>query len=506
MSLVVAAALLVCASTGSARSDPNCGPVYLVYAGPYSTSPASSFGHLFLVLQPDDDLPLLLWDVVSFNAETHGAGPLRFLFRGVTGGFLGSFRTVKFHQKVRDYEVLEDRDLWIIRLRTSYREREALDVVLAEVKGRWFPYTFFSRNCAYYLQQLLARTLSDLPEPQGTVSPVEVLELAIRVGLAEASYYRPAASKSLSSRVRELSEPVHAKLRRGDWRDLASDYEWLRGLSAEERVFIQEYFRLKTLHTDEPLDVEIQEGLALLRLLNAQQIGSPNKQLTGNSPGYPRAFPCFHSYGKLTISSCFPQRRVSRIRIRYRPAVHGLADSWIGHRKVNTLELLTVELSIAGNLLQPRLDELVLFRQRSLAPADWITTNSSWMLEAAIKRGGLFGSGILHSCIRAGIGRTKEHADVAFIYFLMTSTLLRSSDDRLALAPGIHTGALYLVSDTWRIGVQWDWYGNVVDWRSTYDEIDLWIHHDVGETWGMSVRYLTKNELNDFTFAVERYF
>jgi len=45
--------------------------VYVVFAGPYPTVPSSSFGHLFLLLEPkrENNRPFLLWDVIDYSAN-----------------------------------------------------------------------------------------------------------------------------------------------------------------------------------------------------------------------------------------------------------------------------------------------------------------------------------------------------------------------------------------------------------------------------------------------------
>jgi hypothetical protein len=42
---------------------------------------------------------------------------LAFLVKGVLGGFDGQYHRMLFHENSRDYELLEDRDLWLLELR-----------------------------------------------------------------------------------------------------------------------------------------------------------------------------------------------------------------------------------------------------------------------------------------------------------------------------------------------------------------------------------------------------
>lgn len=486
---LIIALLLVCTGTGWGKTCDDQGPAYLVYAGPYSTSPSSAFGHLFLVLQPKLDVPLPLWDVVSFSAETHGAGPVRFFFAGITGGFQGTYKTKKFHEQVRDYELLEDRDITMVQLRLSKQEREAIHHYVAENKGTQYPYTFFSRNCAFYLQQLLACVSASVPQPSGAVSPMGVMELIINNGLAEASYFRPAISAQLVELAQRAQDSSVARVQESDWRELASDHEWLNGLPLLDRTFLQRYFHWKTLQTKEPLDKATSAGLAQLRLLNSREISKPEADLDTNAPGKPAPFPEFHGYGKLSLASGLWSDQGRKISLRYRAAQHDVADPWQGYRLVNTLELLAVEISSDADRWHPRLEEFTVFSQRSLVPVNLVTSNASWMLELSAKRGGLFGPSAMHSGIRTGWGRTKRVVGNSYFHGLVTGALLGSVDDGIALAPGVQMGLSALVSDRLRGGLQWDWHKDLFELANSFGEFSAWVRYDLGGNFGTTFKF-----------------
>jgi len=173
--------------------------------------------------------------VVTFNAETYGANPLRFVTVGIAGGFLGRYQRTDFHEKTREYELFDDRDLWLVRLTLSRDERIALEEALNATRGRWYPYTFFDQNCAYYLQSILAEATGSIPEPSGIISPTSVVEAILRSPLAGQSFIRPAASQRLETLARSAHDHVVARLKADDWQAVAADTIWLASLSTPGR-------------------------------------------------------------------------------------------------------------------------------------------------------------------------------------------------------------------------------------------------------------------------------
>ena len=74
--LACALLALACDTADATPVRHEYGPAYLAYAGPYSGSPSSAFGHIFLVLARSPEDPLPLWEVVTFTAVTHDVDPV----------------------------------------------------------------------------------------------------------------------------------------------------------------------------------------------------------------------------------------------------------------------------------------------------------------------------------------------------------------------------------------------------------------------------------------------
>jgi hypothetical protein len=463
--------------------------VYLGYAGPYSSSPASAFGHLFLVVPSGSDNPLPLWEVVTFGADTQGAGPLRFIGVGVFGGFLGSYQRVPFHEKITEYEQLQDRDLWLVRLILTDRQRGDLAERLAGTSGQWYPYTFFGQNCAYYLQLLLAEAIGTLPEPRGITSPIAVIEAAFSSGIAGPAFYRRSWSGRLRQLSGDLSADVKARLTPRDWLSTAADTSWISGLSADDRHFVQQYFAGQASGLQSPVSAESNRGIALLRLLNGRA-GLGRSNLGVESIGEPIPSPLFHRYGRFSFSSLNANKAGPRLSVRYRAALHDFWDSSLGHRPINAMDLLAIEVSSPVGRVKPRIEQVVLFSQRALGPSDWITSRKSWMLELLGRRGGLYGADVFQLEARVGVGKTIRAGRSSYLYGLATLAGLGVVSRDIGISPGWEFGVAWQPGSRWSAGLRWSRETHFGNWSRFQQRLITWIRRDFGQFWGIRVGFL----------------
>lgn len=459
------------------------GPAYLVYAGPYSSSPPSAFGHLFIVLSDDSDTPIMLWDVISFTAETYGAGPLRYLAVGITGGFLGRYQQLKFHQKARDYQYIDDRDLWFMKLNVTARQQARIAYFLHESTDQWYPYTFFKRNCAFYIQELLATVTGVIEQPSGTVSPIEVFQTVSKSSLAGPCYHRPSTSKRLRDAAQHVSAQARSTLQSTDWRTAAADTAWISSLDHNDRLFVLDYLKWKSRHYTLPISSPTQQGLELLRVLNAQAVKHRTSHVE-NLPGHQIPLPGFHSYPKLELAIQSYSGDKQRVHLRYRPALHGHTDPWTGHRPVNTIEILSVALSHPFRGSSTRIDEITLFSQRSIQPSTWISPQTSWLLEAATLRGGIFGPDVLNSHLKMGYGFSRELLPESCIYILGTGAIIGQFGVGQMIAPGFEAGAITYGPHHWRCGIRYFQERNLSKLTQLHERLSFWIHYDIGANWG----------------------
>ena len=129
-----------------------------IYSSFYFNNPASMFGHTLLRLDKKGrtEEQRLLDYAVNYAAvvadEDNGA---TFAFLGVFGGYQGHFSMLPYYMKVREYNDMENRDMWEYRLTLNAEQLDRIVRHIWEQGSTYYDYFFFRENCSYHLLSLL---------------------------------------------------------------------------------------------------------------------------------------------------------------------------------------------------------------------------------------------------------------------------------------------------------------------------------------------------------------
>ncbi|MEK7285988.1 MAG: DUF4105 domain-containing protein [Nitrospirota bacterium] len=150
---------------------------FLLVSG-YLGNPASTFGHALLKLNTDvPDDPLGFFDLtINYGALIpEHENPLRYIVRGLSGGYEAGFSDRYFYTQDLVYTRTEFRDMWEYRLALSDQEQTLLILYIWEIVGKKFTYYFLDKNCAYRLAELLNMVIDEevVGEAHGWYLPVE---------------------------------------------------------------------------------------------------------------------------------------------------------------------------------------------------------------------------------------------------------------------------------------------------------------------------------------------
>ena len=188
--------------------------VFLVFSSYYLESPASAFGHTLLRFSKhqanyNGKHNELMDDGINYGATVTSTNPLLYTILGSTGGFKGSFASVPYFYKIREYNDFESRDLWSYQLNLTDGEKERLVDHLWEVGHSYFDYYFFTENCS---QKMLAILDAANPSwellkrnPYFVVPGVTLKTVASTPGLLGTITFRPSAKKVFLDAYRQLS-------------------------------------------------------------------------------------------------------------------------------------------------------------------------------------------------------------------------------------------------------------------------------------------------------------
>ena len=211
--------------------------VTLIFPAAYINNPSSMYGHTLLRIdgKDQDEKTRLLAYAINYAANTNETNGIAFAINGLFGGYVGTFSIMPYYLKVREYNDLENRDIWEYELDLTPEEIDRLLMHLWELGPVWFDYYFFDKNCSYYLLEVLEVARSDLDLtarfrrwaiPSDTVRAVVEQE-----GLLKRTAYRPSNATLIQHRLGLMDENARKLAFRLTRADPASDADATRGLS-----------------------------------------------------------------------------------------------------------------------------------------------------------------------------------------------------------------------------------------------------------------------------------
>ena len=92
---------------------------------------------------------------ISYAAAGNEAEGMAFALKGLAGLYPGEFSNSPYYLRIRDYNDLENRDIWEYELNLTPPEIERLLAHAWELGPTRFDYYFFDENCSYHLLSLL---------------------------------------------------------------------------------------------------------------------------------------------------------------------------------------------------------------------------------------------------------------------------------------------------------------------------------------------------------------
>ena len=128
--------------------------VTMVFPTAHINSPASMYGHTFLRVSSNKDTPLIS-NAINFAAKTTDTNGFIFAYKGLFGEYEGRYSILPYYEKIKEYNNLEQRDMWEYDLDLTQDEIDRLILHTYELKDSYSDYFFFKENCSYSILWLL---------------------------------------------------------------------------------------------------------------------------------------------------------------------------------------------------------------------------------------------------------------------------------------------------------------------------------------------------------------
>lgn len=381
-----------CARYRQWRAGIAANKVTLIFPSAYLNSPASMYGHTFLRLDPKPEerksggLPLLSY-AVNYAANGNENEGLGFAFKGLTGLYAGQFTNAPYYIRIREYNDLENRDIWEYELNLTPKEIDRLMAHTWELGPTVFDYYFFDENCSYHLLSLI-----DAARPELQLSeqftwwavPLDTIKaIARQPGLLNAVRYRPANSSELQYRAQLLAPQGAAMAKSVMQGHLSIDDLRVIEPSPERRALILETAERLTAYDAtrrESVDSETQKRR--MTLLTARAALPSGPALTVPTPKWEPT----QGHDTARIDLLIGQRNGrGLVTLQARPAYHELMDTEDGYQRgaAITFFSLAVSKTTDGHV---QLEQFVPVDIASLSPREPLLSAKSWRVHVGYER------------------------------------------------------------------------------------------------------------------------
>lgn len=389
--------------------------LYLVFAGPYTASPSSAFGHMFILLEPNDEnyKNIQLWESVNYAADVDDHSEVSTLISGVIGTLDGQFEILPFYKKIRDYSYSESRDMWLFPLKLDQEEKDRFSDFINDNIGQKTQYRFSDKNCATRVLEALSYTIEDDFSAGPLVLPQQIIEHSeIKERLSEPLFIENVESQLLdvykTFEKRDFGIEEVEKLENNEIVRLLKTYEWLYNNS----------------HSS--FNLEKNEFIRDLRYRVGQQESEFQLSEVRRKPFN------IHYPGRVGAAYNYHDKFGKSINLEFRLGLHDFEDLSATYPKFDYINLFSIDVNFNKDSFL--VNELWVFHQSSRQPANNFRSPLSWTIGLGGRRNDLSKYSETEIGAFLGVGRTyslfEDHWTISFI---------------------ANIDPVYVVNDKWRV-------------------------------------------------------
>ena len=424
----------------------------IIFPSAHINSPASMFGHTFLLLNSGFNSRLLSFAInYQASADPNVENGFSFAFKGLLGMYDGRFSILPYYEKIKEYRDFENRDIWEFDLNLSYDEVVQMYRHIWELGDAWSWYYFFDENCSYNILWLLevARPSLELRKKFiYQVNPPETLFVMRDAGLITKQTYRPSRRSKLLAYekvmgfgdVRKAKQVAKGKLAPSA---IASDSTLTldqKQYILESSIEMSEYWYAKDKLDKEEYTQIVHDSASVRSKLGASEavdIPVPSSPLMGN-----RGLRVSPMYFVNTDSQNLTQQGLG---LDFRLAYHDITDNDRGYLTGAQIEVLRI-LGFSGIDSEHKgyahIHQATIFSLASFGMMSKFFTPFSYRLESGFSRQFLYNN--LRYYLAFGGGFSTRIGDYSYVYYLLEPTLYfnasNTADFLLANAFGIVLG------------------------------------------------------------------
>lgn len=424
----------------------NTTSVVLVFAAAQLNSPSSMYGHTFLRFDPEnvERHSTYLSYALNFGA-TVSEGDTGFLYaaRGLTGGYPGNFAANPYFEKIKEYNRLENRDLWEYKLNLTQDEINTMLAHMWELKGINFDYYFFDENCSFRLLELLdvarpgLKLVDNFPV---TTIPLDTVRVIENAGLVSDVFYRESILTELESQLTQLSQSEQALvLALSKDEQLLTSSQFTALTIDKQQIIVDSAYRyLRYQNTFNGRQKEVtRRSFLLLRHLNKNTVDIKRDVITPTRPDKGH---------KTTMWSAGLGEKDKQpyLQLQYRGSYHDLLDPSDGYYSGMSLNMVNAIIRVYRDD-KIKLEKAELFDIVSLSTRNEFFTPWSWKANVSVEQQWTAGKDTLVTQGSGGGGVSYQPLKNSHLFLLATARVEfnKKLDNLISIAPGLQVGFLY---------------------------------------------------------------
>lgn len=426
----------------------------LVFPAAYINGPASTFGHTLIRIDSDYQSKLLSY-AVTYSAFADDTNGILYAFKGISGFYKGYFTILPYYEKIKEYNDLEQRDIWEYSLNLSEEETSRMLLHLWELKDIYSYYYFFDENCSYTLLFLLEAARPSLhltDEFNLWVIPIDTVRSLEGNGLTKEVIYRPSRGtkiRHIESLMDDEAQETALKILRNELKaddlDKTDEGDNLKILDLTAEV-VQARFNRRDISK------ETYQSQFLSILKARSRLGqSGDNSYNIERPARPDEG---HGSNRLSLGLGFTGNDFFQ-DIRYRAAQHELSDPDIGYIEGSEIVFFGFALrNIPDKEL--RLENLDMINIVSISPRDRFFRPVSWKVKTGLLQKTMSDGkeGLVYQLNPGGGFAFKSN--LFGLYYFMVETDLNVGggyDDNYSLGVGPSFGVIRGITWFWKVNL-----------------------------------------------------
>jgi len=438
----------------------------LIYPSAYIRGPGAMFGHTLLRIDSKTSDDLLSYAVNYAAIVPQTTNVLTYIYKGISGGFKGYYSLKPYYSKIKEYNDLEQRDIWEYELNLTAEEVQNMVLHILELQDIYSDYHFLGENCAFNLLFLLeaARPSLKLTEQYWNrlgfwVIPSDTIEVIRGAGLISKIDYRPALATRINY-YSAISKPTIRNLafdiatQRSEPRTVEvinlSDGDKVKSLNLAAEFIQYRYSRMELKQEEYQ-----QQFLAVVKEKNRLDQTSQLKEIMP----VPKSPDEGHLPGKASLGFGYANDSFFT-EIGWRPAYHSIQDPLPGYKEGAQLNVFDIKGRYYEKNSALKLQSFHLVDMISLAPSTMFISPMSWKFNTGLDQQQLRdGDEHLVYRLNGGGGVAYNTGGLGIIYGMMEADFIAgdSLDNKVDLGIGFTAGSIKQIREWWQTSFQFRW-------------------------------------------------